>query len=661
MAVSERASAASRLGRSVDFLSDWAVLAYAAWTLLAYVGMATQARVSLLVPVWLVTVPLLGAVLVALARGRKVDPAEPTGRRGDRPSGPSRRGRYLLGASLAGGLASALLAAALPGVPWPFVWTPAFVAVALALYACRLRAEGPRANLGRPGWTADAFPALVGLGFAAMSLFTNNQDADDAFYVNRATATAQLDRIPVRDVLFTEERVAPVSGAGLPVDTFSALQGALANLLALEAPSVTYYLTPPLLTFLATWSLWRLLRLWAPRRAALCFALGCVYWLWSAQLVMTPGSFFLTRMWQGKVVFLAWLVPTLYVYLTRWLGRRDALTALLLVAAAVSAIGLTGSATFVAPLLFGTAALPLAARRDWRGLPLLVAAAAFPFLVGLVATRLFPLAESYGEGLPSSSWFFQSAFGLGVVAAVGAAALWASPWLARPGAPARLTSGVAVVAVLLLAPGVLGTLSDVAGITETLRRTLWILPLPALVGLLAAAPVPRLLARLGAAVPALLVAAALVGFGQPLWSSESGTIWTPRPTWKTNERALAHARILLARYEGTGPILTDPPVMKAIALLTVRPKAVNARTTYLLITLESSRRTEQRLILTRLVTPSERRPSLQEIRQALSELRVGLVCLRPWHTDRIREVKAAGPYREAFRVRARLCLARREE
>jgi hypothetical protein len=51
-----------------------------------------------------------------------------------------------------------------------------------------------------------------------MSLFINEQNADDVFCVNRATATAQLNHIPVRDVIFTDERVPRLGGTGPPVE-----------------------------------------------------------------------------------------------------------------------------------------------------------------------------------------------------------------------------------------------------------------------------------------------------------------------------------------------------------------------------------------------------------------------------------------------------------
>jgi Family of unknown function (DUF6077) len=651
---------AGLLRRTLDFLSDWAVLAFAAWTLIAYAGMATGARVSLLTVVFLIVALLVGFGRFVLS-GRISAPTVTVEPELARPH----RGLALWG--IAGSLVSAVLAAAAPGIPWPILLLPALVGVGLAVADGRLRLADRGWVESVTGWPADAFAAAVGVAFSTMSLFISDQNADDVFYVNRATATAQLNHIPVRDVIFTDERVSRLGGTGLPVEAYAALEGAVARLFGVHAASITYYASPPLMTFLATWALWRLLRSWATARPVLCFALACVFLVWSAQFDLSAGSFFLTRLWQGKVVFVAWLVPTLYVYLTRWLGRRDALTAVLLVGAGLCSIGLTSSATFAVPLIVSAAALPLLAARRWSGLPVLAATAGIPFAIGFVVTRTHPLGDRFPGGVLPTEWYYRAMFGVGVVSVIAAAALWTAPWLARAGPAQALTTGIAIVAVVLLAPYVFRALSEVSGLTgsRALRRTLWVIPFPPLVGLLAAvpalalverrlSPLPAWLRSAAGFAPALLVAVLLVVWGKPLWAGDAH--WESRPTWKTNQAALRTARAILSRYDGEGPIVADQRVMKAIALLTVEPKAVNPRTWYALLTNEPSERTNDRLALTRLIMEPGHPPSAGEVRSALAALGVGLVCVPEQNTSVVREVEEAG-YEEAFRTRRQLCLA----
>lgn len=676
----EGAPRPSRLGGALDFASDWGLLAFAVWTLIAYAGMATQANATLLVSVWLGAGPLLGVLLVVLSRRRSDSPRPARAPRAAEPA--PRYGRHLAVAAVVAGLASALLVAAAPGAPWALVWVGALVPVAFALARGRLRSEGRAPHEPAVGWPAHAFAALVGLVFAGMSLFITRPDGDDVFYVNRAVGTAELNRIPVRDIIFTHERVDAIGGTGLPIDSFSALQGALAGLIGIHGASFAYYVTPPLMTFFATWALWRLLRAWSPRNLVLCFAVGCAYWLFSAETRLAHGAFFLTRMWQGKVIFVSWLVLTTYVLLTRWLSRRDALTAVLLVAAGLGSIGMTGSAAFIAPVVFGAAAAALLAARDGRGLPIVLAAAAIPALVGLAVTLKYPLTEilplSGGGGgtdrgtfgAIETEWYFYRVFPAGALAALGLIGLCAAPWLARSGSPARMTSGIAVVSIVLLAPAVLPAINHVTDLGVVLRRIFWAVPLPALVGLLGAVPLVQLLRSLARApallrasavvAPAILTAGLLAAFGHPLWLSIRGDkpLWVLHPTWKTQQAPLADARAILGRYGGSGPILADEGIMRAISLLTVHPKAVSARNFYARYLPAPARLIRDRLALSRFVEREQPIPSQSEVEAALSRLGVGLVCIDRSNRRAMREVEAIGGYSRAFRASEHVCFRR---
>jgi hypothetical protein len=625
--------------------------------------MATRTQVSILVAVWLVTVPIAAVTLVALSRRGRDRPPEPEPL-SHRLLPDARAAHYVLGAGLALALVSAALGATFKFEVWAAVWAAGFLAFAFILAAVLLSSDRGEGRTFASKWSADLLAACTAFMLAVTSLFINRLSADDVFYVNRATATAQLNRIPVRDVLVTDEKVAPASGVGLPVDSFSALQGAVARFVGVAAPSIAYYVTPPVFTFLAVWALWRLLRLWAPRALTLCFVVAVAYLLFSAQFNLTPGSFFLSRMWQGKVIFVAWLVPSLYVLLTKWLTRPDPATALLLLAAGVSSIGLTGSATFAAPLIFATAGLALLVRRDWRALAVVAGAGTIPFAIGFTVTKLYPLSELLGGHRFGSPWFFHSVFGVGLVCALGLLGLWAAPWLARPGAPAWITAGIGAIAVLLLVPGFLPALTDLAGIQGALRRTLWVVPLPVMVGLLASVDVGRLGRRWATVIPALAIIALLIAFGHPLWETHARqpvSLWTKSPSWKVQRSRLADAQAILRGYDGPGPILAKEPIMAAISLITVQPKTVNPRRWYIRLTGEPQATKDERIRLTAFVkgdTSELPKPTRGQVRQDLARLQVDLVCVDELRGDVIRTVEAAGPYEPAFTVRGQTCLAR---
>jgi hypothetical protein len=693
---------ANGLRRLLDFLSDWTVGAFAVWTVIAYAGMATRAPVSVLTPIWLGTTPLVALALALLRIGRAGSPEvlngppprEDRGWRGRRAvavvgvaaalrvvgrqrSSPepsdaarpetsgvfSRWRAWLVGIGVVSGVAAGILAAAASHVRWPFASLPSLIAVGCVVAAGGFRSRAVASPAPEPvARFGDLVAFGTALGFAVLALVVHQGSADDVFYVNRATAVDQLDRIPVLDVIFTHEEAPRGGGAGLPVDSYSALQGALAHVLGVQAPSVAYCVVPPLFTFLAIWSLWRLLRAWAPQRVLLCFTLGSIFWLFSAQAQLSSGSYFLTRIWQGKVAFVVWLVPTIYVYLTRWLEGRDLVTAGLLVAAGISAIGMTGSATFAAPLVFLTALIALVACADWRGLPAPLVAGGIPLVIGLAVLARFPLSETVGTGpMPGNAWFYRQLFGFGFVCAVAGSAVWLAPWLARPGPPARLASGIAVITAVLLTPGVLGLLHDVSGLTETLRRTLWLIPIPTVVGLLASTPTPRRLGRLAPVAVTAVVVCLLVALGHPLWRSRAGgSIWDFPPAWKVRKPLMATARAILAHYDGSGPILVRKGIMQEIAIVTAEPKAVNARSLYLIRTREPQRLTNERLTLTAFVMKADSSPSDNAVREALADLRVGLVCLEEEDPELIARLEAIAPaYQKSFETHGYACFERR--
>jgi hypothetical protein len=353
------------------------------------------------------------------------------------------------------------------------------------------------------------------------------------------------------------------------------------------------------------------------------------------------------------VIFVAWMVPTLYVLLTRWIRRSDLRAAVLLLAAALASIGLTASATFVAPLVCAAAALPLLARREWRAAAVVALAGAIPLAIGGLVSHHYGISDDISHYPRDNYWIVTQVFAAGVVGAVGAVALWSSPWFART---RGIATGIAVITALLLVPGVLALIRDVVGLSETLRRLLWLVPLPALVGLLAAGPARRTVA-VGTAVVA---AGLLIGFGTPLWTGfDGGGRWKSPPSWKTNGHYVTEARTILAHYRGSGSVLANKATMRALAFITVEPKAVNPRTYYGQLLPGPARWIGERRALTRLATRGTAPSSPRFVRRALNDLGVGVVCL-PAGKPRLPAKAGITPeYRRAFSTRDADCFVRR--
>jgi hypothetical protein len=79
------------------------------------------------------------------------------------------------------------------------------------------------------------------------------------------------------------------------VASVEALQGAIAHALGLQAPTVAYLVFAPLLAAGFGWTTWRLIRLWAPRRALVAFLVAVVFVVVSGQSVV--GNYSDGRIW----------------------------------------------------------------------------------------------------------------------------------------------------------------------------------------------------------------------------------------------------------------------------------------------------------------------------------------------------------------------------
>lgn len=656
--------------RLVDGITDGMVLLLAAWTVIYHAGLLLHPPTWALLLAWLATAAAIGALYRVRRGWWGGGPLwrERSGPAAKRP--PRSLAAVSVGAGVVAGTCAGLHTS---GVPWWCAWAPGAVSAAAAAAYLLLRRRGPdgdrdpdAADHDTPGapdgggkngaaegprW-GTPLALLTGAGFAVASLFIVNTDGDDAYFVSRSVATAAAGEIPLKDVIFTPGTADEIAGEP-PVASIEVLAGAVARLIGVHAASFVWYLMLPTATFLAIWALWRLVRAWAPRRAVPCFAVAAVYLLWSGTSTVSLGSFHLLRMWQGKAIMLSVLVPLLFVYLTRWAERRSRADLALLAAGGVTAVGLTSTAAFTVPLVVGAAAVPLiAAGRVRTGLAT-CAALAYPIAAGLavmlfyddttVAGRIYDAAESYGRVLLQS-----------VLGVLGGCALWLSPWTARRGVPALIATGVAAVLTVLVLPGVLETAAGLSGAGQVLWRTMWVVPMPVLIGLLATVSIPTVRpgpARvLAAGAPAAALAAALIAGGVPVWSSSNGSVVASRPSWKVPAKSVGAARDVVGLAGPGGLVLMPSGVMRVVPLLTVRTHAVNPNTHYLRMLPMPPRFAADREVLTEAVRRARGdKPDGAAVEAALTRTGVDVACA--WRGDeRGRELLRGAGYGDGRRV-----------
>jgi hypothetical protein len=648
------------LAAAVDGLTEFAVVAFASWTLLYDIGAMARLGTSLLLLLWAACLVVIAVGLVRLHRAPGAATAEPVLSAGWLTA-VTRWRRHLGVASVLFGIAAGLAVGLhRAGLPWAWTWVLGMLAVAATMTWLLLPDGAASPAAGRPVGAAlpDSAPAggqaqrgsLLALGTAVaaaiFSLYIVRPDGDDAYFVSRAVWTAQHGRIPLKDVIFTNQAVNQIPSES-PLSSVEVLIGALARLFGVSAASFTYYIALPVFTFFAVWAVWLLIRRWAPGRYVLCFAVAMVYLAWSGTSGASFGSFHLVRMWQGKAAFVSVLVPLLYAYLTQWAEHRSRHNLLLVVAAGIAAAGLTSSAALVVPLIAAAVAVPLLLARQIAAALGVLAGAAYPVLVGLVMAALFPVHFPAPPFAAQTVWAWVLL--TGVPGAIGGVALWTAPRLARRGVPALITSGVAGVVTVLMIPGVLKVIGDTTGANAVLWRTMWVVPAPAVVGVLAAVRLPplgrlRADARWTAAIPAVAVCATMLVAGLPVWSPQNvvHAFIARHPSWKYDPLSLSLARKALRADHHSGDLLSTARVMSAIPLVTSEIQAVNARSHYLALLPASSQFIADRLLLTRLAGEQAPMPSEAAVRGALARVQVGYACVWRGNTVGLQLLEQAG-------------------
>ncbi|MEH0823504.1 DUF6077 domain-containing protein, partial [Micromonospora sp. CPCC 205714] len=356
-------------------LTDAGVVAFALWTVLYHLAFLVDLAPSVTFLVWAATcVAVLVARLWWRRRAASAPATEPEDATAADAAVPAHPRPLLVGvlataavAAVAAGL-TAQKEGPGSGIPW---WIPGglgAVAAVGALFLTRRRwlATPPAAApSAAPTPLASAYALLIAVGAAVSGLFFARNSVDDAFFMGKSVWVAERDEVPLRDFLFTDG-VAPAMNAQPPVPSIEVFYGAFAHVFGLHASSATWYVVTPAMAVLAVLALWRLVHRWAPRRAPLAFTVAVAYLYLVAGEDAALGTFHLTRLHQGKTMFVAAVVPLMWVYLTEWFDSRSKRGLFLIAALSVVATGLTTTSAIILPLLVGGAAFAMLVVGRWR-------------------------------------------------------------------------------------------------------------------------------------------------------------------------------------------------------------------------------------------------------------------------------------------------------
>ncbi|MGZ4783559.1 MAG: DUF6077 domain-containing protein [Oryzihumus sp.] len=637
----------------LDHGLDVSVALVAWWSVFYWVGLATQWSLWPSGWLWLVTSPVVAVLVVRLGR----DDQDP---RRDGAAGPHEPGTapwlpaLLLrvpGLVWVAATLSALLALACLGWPGTFkyVWVLMLLGVAAGMLArgrdVAVAAFGGRRDAGLPdegagpAWRGDVAAALLALAIAALSLFINLPDGDDPFYVNRSLWVAQHGNASLLDTMFGPQTYPTPYNGGLPIASIEALIGVVAHMTHLQVGTITWILLTFVASFMTVWAFWRLARTWARRTPLLVLVVAVAFMLMSGESRL--GNFWIARIWQGKVLALVILVPLIWVWATDLVeGRRTRRSTVMLFVAGAAFVGLTSTAVILGPMMTAAmlvGALLLRNRRLAVGGVLLSVA---PVLSGIAVVLTSKVGGAKPAVLGPSESFLRVFGPAPVMVALALAGLVAGMLVLRSPGVALVVGAAQLGSLLIYLPGLLPLLNRVTGAGPVLWRTFYCVPTAVLLGLVVTAwPPARVrtgepaargpLPSLQALVVPVLVLAAIVAGGAPLWTTvdHNGPVTvTSRPTWKLGLKALADVRAVEATHPH-GVVLLPPLQMRIMPMYTTEAFSVVPRVWYAKLLHESPAKKHARFVLSRLASKKAKHlPGPVAVARSLDLLHVTLAC-----------------------------------
>ncbi len=572
---------ADRVADGLDALVDIAVGILAASTVAYHVALVTGRGRATATAVLVALAAAISAVVIRsfLRGGRTRSVGGPPGDRSIPLAGAL---GIAVGAAGAG-------AAALIGSTQVF-WALAFVTGAVALLIA-LRAAGrdgsPPAQQQRVTTAGVAVVAIVAMVFAVVVTLVRSPSADDTYYLNRALhAATHGGPFPMDDTIYADQAYPSVASPNR-FASYESLIGIIASVSHLDVRTVYYLLLPALFGALGVLCLWRLARSASARAPALATSMAVLFLLFDGA-ERGWGDFSLRRLYQGKAVLLFVLVPWLWHHASTYARSASFGSLPWVVIGGVAAVGVSSSGSLIAPLVVATAIVPaifIASRERRRSaVKLLVAGVAlvYPVAVALitVASTSGPVAadgdaESFAREIHTAADAWSLTVGEGGQVLVMTIVVLAG-WVLIRDVHLRVGLGLALFLVLVLysAPG-LAFLTSLS-LSRVSWRFLWVLPLPAIVGLMVDAVGGSTVGgRTAKATAAVVIVAALALTSPPLLGSRNAD-FAP-PSWDVDPAALAAAEKLvdLAGDEGlvAGPIAVSrvvPTVSTSVFVASAR-------------------------------------------------------------------------------------------
>ncbi|MCU1429885.1 MAG: hypothetical protein JWL83_3885 [Actinomycetia bacterium] len=640
------------LTRGIDTTLDAVITAFALWTIAYHVAMVVHAPVVVTTVAWVAGVVVLG-VLAAVTLPRSRSGAHNAGARDVSDEVDVEPVRSL---AVPAGVVAAVAAIfagsrVLSGRRW---WLfELMVAAALVVAAVAvLRGRVVSGASAKRFALAPVVAIAVAAAFAAGSLFIVRSDADDVLTVNRSVWIEHHgNTFPQRDTLFSNQQFAYTRPEN-PSPAIEPFVGVIARYTPWSAPSVAYLGVGSAVSFLAVLALWRLLRELRAKFAWLALVVSAAFLAFDGTIHTSFGNFSFVRAWQGKVIFVFLIVPLLWRHALAWSRHGERRALVLLVASNVAAVGVSTTALFVAPPVTVLGVLAGLRREQLRGrLTGTVVALLYPLGGGLFAATAArqPVAVALAAGagnfvaavghpapVPASPlhswtpWYF--VIGTGVMGVVAAVATLCG-WLGTRERSSRIALVLAPLALLgvFVTPPVLHALKSASSEGgSVLWRVVWIVPVPAMVGLLATGLLARFGTRAVIASAAAVIVVCVAG-GTPVWARRNGAFVVSHPQWDITPRDEKAASRLLTLAAPGDVVAAPESIGGAIAIRSADVRAVDPRGQYLVgrVSHAPSFHPNERRLVTIGVTSGLTPANAAAFAASLQLLSVDVACTRP--------------------------------
>ena len=438
---------------------------------------------------------------------------------------------------------------------------------------------------------------LLTLGCAALTLACVRPRTDDPFYINVAVGIADHPEAPLlavatahgpsTDTLPEQPLFAPYR-----VHSFEALGGYLSYLTGIDAIAVVHLGMATFFAAFAVFALVRLFRVTSQRHWLLALVVTLAY-LWidgSAGRGFANQAF--VRLFHGKAVMLTAVVPLILAYGMRFGMRPTRSRFALLALAQISAMGLTSTAIWLAPIVAMLAvvgAVPTLRRMPSAGLLSALSSGYVLAMGSWVRVQMRPdtrraiagmvvAVEDLGQSVVEiARRQIGGAMGevlggerasIALLLAVALACL-----VAERAAVCRVLAGLGfVLAAALTNPWLIEVVSSSITGALTYERVFWVLPVPVAFGLGAAGVASLLSTRLGEERAVALAAAAAIGLvalatERLVLSEANGAQLRFPPVLKTSERLRPIGREACELAPAGTTILASEPVSRQLMML----------------------------------------------------------------------------------------------